>query len=144
MPQREQLTAFVPMSVEEMKARKWDAIDILLISGDAYVDHLMFGPPIIARVLMDEKKHLRYFESAAQKQGFIQRMGMIIASHFYRTEPDVVLTMETKGIPIALMTAKMPTWSILALFGLFMVFHILWALFVVPETKGKALEEINL
>jgi MFS family permease len=43
-----------------------------------------------------------------------------------------------------LMTAKMPTWSIFALFGLFMVFHILWALFVVPETKGKALEEINL
>ncbi len=34
----------------------------------------------LARVLMDEKKHLRYFESAAQKQGFIQRMGMIIAN----------------------------------------------------------------
>ena len=43
-----------------------------------------------------------------------------------------------------LMTAKMPTWSIFALFGTFMVFHIFWALFIVPETKGKALEEINL
>ena len=43
-----------------------------------------------------------------------------------------------------LMTAKMPTWSIFALFGTFMVFHIFWAIFVVPETKGKALEEINL
>lgn len=43
-----------------------------------------------------------------------------------------------------LMTAKMPTWSIFALFGTFMVFHIFWAVFVVPETKGKSLEEINL
>jgi MFS family permease len=43
-----------------------------------------------------------------------------------------------------LMTARMPTWSIFALFGLFMIFHMFWAVFIVPETKGKALEEINL
>ena len=43
-----------------------------------------------------------------------------------------------------LMTARMPTWSIFALFGTFMVFHIFWAVFVVPETKGRALEEIKL
>jgi MFS family permease len=43
-----------------------------------------------------------------------------------------------------LMTARMPTWSIFALFGLFMIFHMFWAIFIVPETKGKALEEINL
>ena len=43
-----------------------------------------------------------------------------------------------------LMTAKMPTWSIFALFGTFMVLHIFWAIFVVPETKGRPLEEINL
>ena len=43
-----------------------------------------------------------------------------------------------------LMTAKMPTWSIFALFGTFMVFHLFWAIFVVPETKGKVLEEIKL
>ena len=43
-----------------------------------------------------------------------------------------------------LMTAKMPTWSIFALFGTFMVFHLFWAIFIVPETKGKVLEEIKL
>ena len=36
----------------------------------------------------------------------VGRMGTIIASHFYRSEPDIVLTMETKGIPIAMMTAR--------------------------------------
>ena len=45
---------------------------------------------------------------------------------------------------VPLMTARMPTWSIFALFGLFMIFHMFWAVFIVPETKGKALEEINL
>ena len=36
----------------------------------------------------------------------VEKMGAIIASQFYRAEPDFVLTMETKGIPIAMMTAK--------------------------------------
>ena len=36
----------------------------------------------------------------------VEKMGTIIASQFYRAEPDFVLTMETKGIPVAMMTAK--------------------------------------
>ncbi|MBR3688051.1 MAG: YgiQ family radical SAM protein, partial [Lentisphaeria bacterium] len=50
---REELTAFVPMTRAEMEARDWDAIDILIVTGDAYVDHPTFGPPLIARVLLD-------------------------------------------------------------------------------------------
>ncbi|MCQ2396322.1 MAG: YgiQ family radical SAM protein, partial [Lentisphaeria bacterium] len=41
------------MTHEEMRARHWDAIDILIVTGDAYVDHPTFGPVVIARVLMD-------------------------------------------------------------------------------------------
>ena len=36
-----------------------------------------------------------------------QRMGEILSSHYYDSKPHFVLTMETKGIPIALMTARM-------------------------------------
>ena len=36
----------------------------------------------------------------------VERMGAIIASQYYRAEPDFVLTMETKGIPIAMLAAK--------------------------------------
>jgi len=50
---REELTAFVPMTRAEMEARGWDAVDILIVTGDAYVDHPTFGPPLIARVLLD-------------------------------------------------------------------------------------------
>ncbi|MBP3657192.1 MAG: pur operon repressor [Clostridia bacterium] len=36
----------------------------------------------------------------------MEKMGAVIAAQYYRAEPDFVLTMETKGIPVAMMTAK--------------------------------------
>ena len=42
--------------------------------------------------------------------------------------------------PIA--AESVPAWSIFAGFGVMMVFHLLWAWFVVPETKGRPLEDI--
>ena len=39
-----------------------------------------------------------------------------------------------------LMAVKWPTWSIFAFFGVCLVAHLLWAAFVCPETRGKALE----
>ena len=36
----------------------------------------------------------------------MQRVGAIIAAQYYRMEPDLVLTMETKGIPVAMMAAR--------------------------------------
>jgi len=47
-----------------------------------------------------------YMADILAQPEIVERMGMIIAYHFYRTEPDVVLTMETKGIPVAMMTAR--------------------------------------
>ncbi len=44
---------FLPMSLEEVKARGWKELDIILITGDAYVDHSSFGTAIIGRVLED-------------------------------------------------------------------------------------------
>lgn len=42
---------FLPTSVEEMKELGWDQADIILFSGDAYVDHPSFGAAVIGRVL---------------------------------------------------------------------------------------------
>lgn len=41
----------LPMTRREMDARGWDACDIILVTGDAYVDHPSFGVPLIGRVL---------------------------------------------------------------------------------------------
>jgi uncharacterized radical SAM protein YgiQ len=42
---------FLPVCAADLKARGWDSIDIVIVSGDAYVDHPAFGPPLIARFL---------------------------------------------------------------------------------------------
>ena len=42
---------FLPMSRSEMDALGWDSCDIILVTGDAYVDHPSFGMAIIGRVL---------------------------------------------------------------------------------------------
>jgi len=42
---------FLPMSRAEMEALGWDSCDIVLVTGDAYVDHPSFGMAIIGRLL---------------------------------------------------------------------------------------------
>jgi len=42
---------FLPMSREEMDTLGWDSCDIILVTGDAYVDHPSFGMAIIGRLL---------------------------------------------------------------------------------------------
>ena len=42
---------FLPVSREDMLARGWDWYDILLVTGDAYVDHPSFGAAVIGRLL---------------------------------------------------------------------------------------------
>jgi len=44
-------TGYIPTSREEMRARGWDELDVLFVSGDAYVDHPAFGVPLLARLL---------------------------------------------------------------------------------------------
>ena len=41
----------LPMSHAEMLARGWDAVDVVFVSGDAYVDHPSFATAILSRVL---------------------------------------------------------------------------------------------
>src|SRR6516225_2542046 len=45
------LKAFLPTTREEMRARGWDELDVLVVTGDAYVDHPAFGPVLVARFL---------------------------------------------------------------------------------------------
>ena len=45
---------FLPVSRDDMAHRGWDDYDVLIITGDAYVDHPSFGPTIIGRLLEDE------------------------------------------------------------------------------------------
>jgi len=42
----------LPITRDEMAQRGWDELDVLLVTGDAYVDHPSFGTAIIGRVLL--------------------------------------------------------------------------------------------
>ncbi|MBW7903826.1 MAG: YgiQ family radical SAM protein [Rhodocyclaceae bacterium] len=42
---------FLPMSRAEMEALGWDSCDVILVTGDAYVDHPSFGMAVIGRLL---------------------------------------------------------------------------------------------
>ena len=42
---------FLPMSREEMDLLGWDSCDVIIVTGDSYVDHPSFGMAIIGRVL---------------------------------------------------------------------------------------------
>ena len=45
------LTDFLPTTKKELELRGWDEVDVILFSGDAYVDHPSFGAAVIGRVL---------------------------------------------------------------------------------------------
>ena len=48
------LAAFLPRTRAGMAARGWDELDIVLVTGDGYVDHPSFGAAVIGRVLEAE------------------------------------------------------------------------------------------
>ena len=66
---------FLPTSSAEMDALGWDSCDIILVVGDAYVDHPSFGMAVIGRVL--------------EAQGF--RVGMIAQPDWRSKEPFMEL-----------------------------------------------------
>lgn len=45
------LEQYLPTSVKEMKALGWDHVDVVIFTGDAYVDHPSFGAAVIGRTL---------------------------------------------------------------------------------------------
>jgi uncharacterized radical SAM protein YgiQ len=66
---------FLPMSRAEMDKLGWDSCDIVLVTGDAYVDHPSFGMSVIGRIL--------------EAQGF--RVGIIAQPDWNSAEPFKVL-----------------------------------------------------
>lgn len=45
---------FLPTTIKEVRERGWDELDVIIFSGDAYIDHPAFGPAVIGRILEAE------------------------------------------------------------------------------------------
>ena len=48
------ITDWLPITAKEAEKRGWDELDVILISGDAYVDHPAFGAAVIGRIIESE------------------------------------------------------------------------------------------
>ncbi len=72
---QQQAAPFLPMSRKEMRQLGWDHCDIIIVTGDAYVDHPSFGMAIIGRLL--------------ESQGF--KVGIIAQPDWHSAEPFKVL-----------------------------------------------------
>ena len=82
---------FLPMSRAEMDALGWDACDVILVTGDAYIDHPSFGMALVGRLL--------------EAQGF--RVGIISQPDWHSAEAFRAL-----GQPNAVSSASPPaTWT---------------------------------
>ncbi len=62
---------FLPMSRAEMDALGWDACDVILVTGDAYIDHPSFGMALVGRML--------------EMQGY--RVGILSQPDWHSAEP---------------------------------------------------------
>ncbi len=51
MQKTPQLSDWLPTTRREMKIRGWEDLDVIIFSGDAYVDHAAFGPAALGRIL---------------------------------------------------------------------------------------------
>ncbi|MCB1824153.1 MAG: YgiQ family radical SAM protein, partial [Candidatus Competibacteraceae bacterium] len=65
------IAPFLPMSRAEMDTLGWDSCDIILVTGDAYIDHPSFGMAIVGRLL--------------EAQGF--RVGILAQPDWTSAEP---------------------------------------------------------
>ena len=48
---RPDISEWLPITLKEVKSRGWEELDVILFSGDAYIDHPSFGAAVIGRVL---------------------------------------------------------------------------------------------
>lgn len=67
--------AFIPVTRQEALQRGWTELDVIFVTGDAYVDHPSFGVPLLARLL--------------ESRGF--RVGIIAQPDWRSLEPFTVL-----------------------------------------------------
>ena len=63
-------SAFLPTTRKEMELRGWDEVDVVLFSGDAYVDHPSFGTAVIGRLIEAEGYRVAIVPQPDWRDGF--------------------------------------------------------------------------
>ena len=69
-----QLTDFLPTTRKEMELRGWDEVDVVLFSGDAYVDHPSFGAAVFC---VNESSDVLFV---------LRRIGLVVSVQTFYTD----------------------------------------------------------
>mgnify|MGYP001052074484 CR=1 FL=1 len=69
------LTDWLPTTKKEVELRGWDELDVILFSGDAYVDHPSFGAAVIGRILEAEGLRVAIIPQLARRLARLQKTG---------------------------------------------------------------------
>ncbi|WP_156792031.1 YgiQ family radical SAM protein [Caloramator australicus] len=81
------LLDFLPITKEDMKKRRWDELDFIFVTGDAYVDHPSFGHAIVTRLL----------ESLGFKVGIISQPNWKTAEDFIKLGKPKIAFLVSSG-----------------------------------------------
>ena len=54
MDSNKEITRWLPTSIKEVRQFGWEELDVILFTGDAYIDHPSFGAAVIGRILEAE------------------------------------------------------------------------------------------
>jgi len=103
--------AFLPISRKEMDSLGWDYVDVIIVSGDAYVDHPSFGHAVIARVLESEGLRVAILPNRIGKMIYAisKNWGnrvFSLASHQAALIPLSATTRQTKGCAATMLTLR--------------------------------------
>ncbi|MFH1190404.1 MAG: YgiQ family radical SAM protein [Candidatus Omnitrophota bacterium] len=70
------MSDLLPTTKEEMSEKGWNALDVIIVTGDAYVDHPSYGAALVARVLEAEGYRIGIIAQPDLKDpGALRRMG---------------------------------------------------------------------
>ena len=71
---------FLPTTLKEVRARGWDQLDVILFTGDAYIDHPSFGAAVVGRLLEAEGYRVAIVPHVPKA------FGNETSSHFFNTQ----------------------------------------------------------
>ena len=83
------LTDWLPTTKKEVELRGWDELDVILFSGDAYVDHPSFGAAVIGRILEAEGLRVAIVPQPNWRDDFVTLKSWDVPACSLASAPDV-------------------------------------------------------
>lgn len=103
------LTDWLPTTKKEVELRGWDELDVILFSGDAYVDHPSFGAAVIGRILEAEGLRVAIIPQPNWRDDLRDFKKLGRPRLFFGISPGCMDSMVNNTLPTSVYVVTMPT-----------------------------------